>query len=412
MANIIVVGGGVVGICSALELLSQGHQVTVIDRAPNGENTCWASCGYIATGEIIPLSKPETLLKSAGWLVDPLGPLSLRLGATFSLLPWLMRFVGNARMSRIEQISKDMADLSITAVQDTQSFLQKYKLSDLLLQEPIIELYESQAELEHESKYNKLRRELGLKIEDISGAEAKEIEPALADDFAAASLLHDWRTVADSKRYVQDLYGVFVSNGGTVTTGDVTTLTKQGGRVTGVITSSGQTVASDYVIIATGAWSKKLAKSIGVTIQLEGVIGYQTILPNPNIRIKHGLTYVRGGFCITPYERGLSIGGSVEFAKLSASPNWQRADILTQKTKRVLPDLNISNGQKAMGRRPLTPDTKPIIGRAPTANNVIFATGHGQMGLTLSAKTAHLVAGLISGSIADDTVSAYAVDRF
>jgi D-amino-acid dehydrogenase len=99
------------------------------------------------------------------------------------------------------------------------------------------------------------------------------------------------------------------------------------------------------------------------------------------------MVYARGGFGITPYESGLAIVGSIEFAGLNATSNWNRADVLVEKARRVLPDLCTSNAKKRIGRRPLTPDTKPIIGRVSKLANVIIATGHGQLGLTLGATT-------------------------
>ena len=412
MANIIVIGGGVVGISCALELQSDGHKVTVIDRDPAGEGACWASCGSIAVSEVIPLSKPGTLLRAPKWLIDPTGPLTLRAKSILSVLPWFLRFAANSRMSRIKSISADISALTLTALADTEHLLAKYKLENLLRKTPVIEVYDSQKELEHEREFHDLRRALGFQIEEITGGEAAEMEPSIAKDFACATVFHDWRSVVDTKRYVLELHKAFSQNDGQVLRGEVVDFARDGEKITGIKTKTGDVFSGDQIVVAAGAWSKKLANAVGLNIFLEGVIGYQTSFETPGVDVTHGLIYAKGGFGITPYESGLAIAGSIEFADLSAQPNWKRADILVEKAKRVLPGLQTTDAQKRIGRRPLTPDTKPIIGRAPTAQNVIFATGHGQLGLTLGATTARLVVGLVSNRRPNIDMSAYRPDRF
>ena len=412
MANLIVIGAGVVGTSCALELQSDGHDVTVIDRDPAGENACWASCGSIAVSEVIPLSKPGTLLRAPKWLIDPNGPLTLRAGSILSVLPWFLRFAANSRRLRIDAISADISALTHTALADTKHFLAKYKLENLLRKTPVIEVYDSQRELEHEREFHDMRRAHGFKIEEISGDEAAEMEPSIAKDFAGATVFHDWRSVVDTKRYVLELNKAFRQNGGQVLRGEVVDFTREGDKITGVQTKTGDTLSGDQIVVAAGAWSKKLAKAVGLNILLEGVIGYQISLETPGVDVIHGLIYAKGGFGITPFESGLAIAGSIEFASLTAQPNWKRADVLVEKAKRVLPGLQTTNAQRRMGRRPLTPDTKPIIGRAAKAQNVIFATGHGQLGLTLGATTARIVSDIAANREPDVDLTAYRPDRF
>lgn len=412
MANIIVIGGGVVGIATALQLLADGHYVTVLDRDAPGEGACWASCGSLAVSEVIPLSKPGTLLRAPGWLIDPNGPLTLRPGSALKMLPWFLRFASNSRTSRIKSIATDIAALTLPALADTEQFLAHCGLQSLLRGTPVIEVYDSKAELEHERGFHDMRRDLGFQITEISGGEACEMEPALARDFACATVFGDWRSVVDTKRFVIELHRAFTDRGGIILRPEAVGFAREGNAVTGVRLKTGSDIAADKIVVAAGAWSKQLAASIGVKIQLEGVIGYQTSLEQPGIEVKHGLVYAKGGFGITPYESGLAIGGSIEFAGLDARPNWKRADVLVEKAKRVFPGLQTEAAQKRIGRRPLTPDTKPIIGTAPRHKNVIFATGHGQLGLTLAATTARLVSDIVANRPSDIDLNAYRPDRF
>lgn len=412
MARVLVIGGGVVGICCALELQNDGHTVTVVDRDAPGEGACSASCGLIAVSEVIPLSRPGTLMRAPGWLLDPTGPLTLRASSAISLIPWFLRFVNNSRRSRIKTISAELSTLTRSALVDTQALLKRYKLGGLLRDQPVIELYDSDEDLDKERVFHDIRRDLGFRIEEITGHEVAEMEPSIAGDFACAAVFRDWRSIVDGRRFVIELHKVFSERGGLVERAEVSHLIQNGDIVTGVQTTENRHFKADQIVIAAGAWSTKLAASIGISLQIKGVIGYQTIFESPDVDVNHALIYAAGGFGITPYERGLAIGGSIEFASLNAAPNWNRADALVEKAKRVLPGLCTDNARKYIGRRPMTPDTKPIIGRAANTQNVLIASGHGQLGLTLAATSALLVADLVASRQPRIDLTAFRPNRF
>ena len=214
MTHVLVIGGGVVGICCALELQNDGHTVTVIDRDAPGEGACVASCGSIAVSEVIPLSKPGTLMRAPGWLLDPTGPLTLRASSALSMLPWFLRFANNSRLSRIKAISLEISALTLSALADTQSLLKRYQLSELLRDAPVLELYDNHEDLQRERIYHDIRRDLGFQIDEISGYEANEMEPSIAGDFACGAVFRDWRSIVDGKRFVIELHKAFVERGG------------------------------------------------------------------------------------------------------------------------------------------------------------------------------------------------------
>jgi D-amino-acid dehydrogenase len=351
-------------------------------------------------------------MRAPGWLLDPLGPLTLRASSVFGVLPWFLQFLRNSRMSRICRISEEISHLGLSARSDLEAFLGRYDLSSLLRSTPVIELYDTEKELKRERKFHDMRRKLGFQLEEISGSVAKEIEPAIAKDFARAVVMHDWRSVVDTKRFVVELHRAFVTRGGEVVSQKAVGFESEGARVTGVRTDSGQVVKGDRFVMSAGAWSKELADKLGVSLSLEGVIGYQSNLTEPGVNLNHALIYPKGGFGITPYETGLAIAGSIEFARLDDAPNWKRAEILVEKAERVIPGLQTQASERRVGRRPLTADTKPIFGRARAIPNLIFNTGHGQLGLTLCATSGKLVSDLVAGRTSSIDVSAFSPDRF
>lgn len=151
------------------------------------------------------------------------------------------------------------------------------------------------------------------------------------------------------------------------------------------------------MVVAAGAGSKRFFDQIGVRAPLEGVAGYQVLLSEPGIEIRHPVIYWSGGFGFTPMERGLAVGGLIDFSGNGAPPNLDRPRIMLQKAKRVFPALNVERGETGVGYRPFLPDTKPVIDRSSRLSNVFMAFGHGQLGLTLGATTGHLVADLVAG---------------
>jgi D-amino-acid dehydrogenase len=409
VSRIVVIGGGIVGIACALELLDDGHAVTVLEPGTPGEGASWASCGSIAVSEVVPLSKPGTFARIPGWMLDPLGPLTLRPSSLLPILPWFARFAANARPARVEAIARELSVLGLAALDDTERLLARHGLKGLLGSRPVIELYDRREELAHERRFHDLRRSLGFVIDEISGAEAREMEPGIAGDFACATVFRDWRSVVDPKRLVAQMHRAFRERGGIVLPVGATTIVRDSGAVTGVRTAAGETLHADTIILAAGAASRDFARGLGAALPIEGVIGYQTSLTDPGIEVNHALVYAKGGFGITPYDSGLAVAGSIEFARIDAAPNWNRADVLVQKARRVLPGLRTERAER---RRPLTPDTKPVIGRLPTAREVICATGHGQLGVTLAATTAQHVRDLVAGRRPNVDLSPFAPDRF
>ncbi len=412
MARVVVIGGGIVGISCALGLQSQGHEVTVVEPGPVGEGASWASCGCIAVGEIVPLSQPGMLMKVPGWLLDSEAPLSLRPASALTLLPWFARFAANARRSKMRAIASDLARLTFAATADFKAQLADVGHPELLVERPVIKLFDDDDDLATMRAAFDLARELGCTIDQVSGQEAHELDPAIASDFKHAALLRDWSFVTEPKLLVETLMQSFASRGGAVVTGAATGFVRDDQHVKSVKLSDGRSINVDDFVIAAGTRSRVLAKMLGIPLRMEGVIGYSTALIDSGVDLRHTVFYAKGGFGITPYQDALAVAGTAEFADLNAQPNWNRADVLVKRAQRVLPGLKTEHAERRMGRRPFTPDTRPIIGRSRRLANVVFATGHGQLGLTLGATTARLIADVIAGRSPGIDIQAFSPDRF
>ena len=410
--GVVVIGGGVVGVCCALALQREGRRVVIVEPNEPGLGTAIASCGLIALSEVVPLSKPDILRRAPGWLLDPKGPLTIRPGALPGIIPWFLRFMWNARPRRIEEITDQLAALTRNARRDYDALLRPLGLQDLVRSKPVILLYDHADELAAERASHDRRRRLGFDVEELSGAEAAELEPAIAKDFAKAVVFKDWRAVVDTYRFVTALTDAFVAAGGTFHRGKVSGFQRDGEGIAGVELADGSPLPAREIVVAAGAWSKDLAAQLGIKLMIQAVAGYQTVLADPGVNLEHALGYAAGGFGITPMESGLAVAGTIEFSGLGQPPDYRRARIIVEKAKRVLPGLRAEGGLERVGWRPLCPDTLPVIDRAPGAANLYFATGHGQLGVTLGATTGRLIADLVTGRKPNLDLAPYGATRF
>lgn len=177
-------------------------------------------------------------------------------------------------------------------------------------------------------------------------------------------------------------------------------------------TENGDKIDADKVVIACGAWSKPLAATLGNIVPLETERGYNTILPAGAFNLTRQLYFNDHGFVVTPLSSGIRVGGAVELGGLELKPNFKRSEAMLKKAGRFLPGLKVEGGQQWMGFRPSMPDCLPVIGTARTTPSVIYAFGHGHLGLTQSAATARLVTQLANGEETAISVDPFRPGRF
>lgn len=408
----VVIGGGIVGVCCALYLQREGYRVTLVDPAAPGDSTAKWSCGQMAISEVIPLSKPGILKKIPSWLLDQKGPLALRPSALPGILPWFLRFVANARHSKIVEIAQAMTTLTEHVYEDYAPLLDACEDKTLLGDRPIIEVFDSPAGVAHERPHLELRKSLGFASEELDAGTIAELEPSLAGKFKHGLLFPDWRAVSDTEGFIAALTKSFVDQGGVRVREQVRRIDETDGLATGVTLRGGGRLAAQHVVVAAGTGSREFFAQLGVDIPLAGIAGYQVVLPSSGVEIRHSVIYADGGFCFSPMTRGLQIGGTIEFAGANAEPNFKRAEIILEKAKRILPELKTAGFEYGVGYRPFLPDTKPVIDRSARLPNVLMAFGHGQLGLTLGATTGRLIADLAAWRTTAQNLTPFSAKRF
>lgn len=409
-----VIGAGIVGISSAAFLQRAGYRVTVIDRVPPGEGCSFGNAGGVAFAEVMPTIHPRILLKIPGWLLDPLGPLTIRWSYLPKALPWFLAAGRNAMPARVKSITEARASLAMRVVADFEILLKAAETSDLLKYQDTLRLFDNERQYQAEADDRAVKMTYGFESKLLSGHECRETEPAISPHIHCGVFHGGWYFISNPERMVKSIAATIVRNGGEFLIDDVVQIEREDRSAKFLTLKSGKTAKLDRLIICAGAYSHLLAKQLGEKVLLEAERGYHMILPNSGIKLSRSLTYARTPAAVTPMEMGLRLAGSDEFAGLEAEPNWARADALWKAFKILLPELNEPDSATTrwMGRRPGTPDSLPVIGPSKTVSNVWYGFGHSHMGLTWGPSTGRLISELVCGFKSNIDLSPFRVDRF
>ncbi len=410
--DVLVVGAGIVGLAIAMRLQHEGRQVTVIDRTGVAAEASRGNAGAFAFTDIMPLASPGMLRKAPGWLLDPLGPLSIAPAYLPRIAPWLFHFWRASFPERVKASAAAQAALMDLSIVETDAMLAVAGASSMLRSDGVLHLYESQAELEASQPGWQARADHGIAFTHLQGAQAiAELQPGLSPALVAATFLPAWKTITDPLLLTQALARRFTELGGRLRRGEAQALAPDADGVD-VPLAGAQRMTAQQVVVAAGAWSHRLARTLGERIPLETERGYNTTLPVAAFDLKRQLTFSGHGFVVTPLSCGVRVGGAVEFAGLDAAPNFRRSEVLLAKAKRFMPGLNTTGGTQWMGFRPSLPDSLPAIGAAARDARVTYAFGHGHLGLTQSAATARLVADIVLGRPSALDLSPFRPQRF
>lgn len=412
MPQLIVVGAGIVGLSCAWAAQRRGWRVTLIDRAFEGDRASHGNAGGIAVTECIPLSLSGLGLLPLKWLLDPLGPLAVRARHAPRLWPWFLALRKVAEPANHWRIAKALAALNTRSLQDFETLLADIGLSADLHKRGALTVYETHGAFARDAAEWQLKRSLGARWRPVDRQELRALEPGLAPVFAQGVMLEDWAHVDDPKHIVDALRQRVQSLGAAFITGDAVLISLDSTEQPAVALADGRRVSADQVVIAAGAWSARLARTVGDRALLESERGYNTTLPASATRLRREVIFAERKFVATPLAIGLRIGGAAEFAGLEAPPNYRRSDALLQLARRYLPGLDESGAQKWMGHRPATPDSLPVIGASGTSPRVFYAFGHGHLGLTQSVTTGELIGELLAGVTSSVDLAPYAITRF
>ncbi|HEV7276487.1 MAG TPA: FAD-binding oxidoreductase [Devosiaceae bacterium] len=409
--DVAIVGAGIIGLATAVALLDAGRRVLLIDPDGIARGTSSGNAGGLAYSDILPLASKGMLSKVPGWLADPLGPLSIPPSYLPRIAPWLLRFWRAGLADRREAAIAAQAALMQLASTEMQALIARAGLAGMVHEDGVLELYESEQELTASLPGWDARERHGIGFEHVRGARLAELQPGLSPRLVAGTFVPSWHSVDDPYRFAATIGEHATARGAELLQQRVTGLRPVEQGVELQLADSSQRLARQ-VVVAAGAWSKTLTAPLGDAVPLETERGYNTTLPAGSFDLRRQLTFGGHGFVISKLASGIRVGGAVELGGLELPPNYARADAMLQKAARFLPGLTTEGGTQWMGYRPSLPDSLPVIGASRATPDIVYAFGHGHLGLTQSAATGRLVQQLLARQRPAIDLSPFSPQRF
>ncbi|WDE07193.1 FAD-binding oxidoreductase [Thalassomonas viridans] len=393
--NIAVVGAGIIGACCAAHLTSCGAKVTVFDRAmPGMAGPSRGNAAHIAASAFFPLAAPGIILDALPMLLDARAPLKMPLGQWLKLMPWLVSFMLNANKSTYQRNVNALGEFNRSVHADTEQLYRLAGLSDHLQHDGALYVYESRGSLEKSHQEFATRQRFGFDCQPLSPEQIYELEPSLAKIFTGGYLIPQWMTVRDPQKIVGGLMDYCIRQGGQFLCENISGLSSSGHGVD-IRFKNGNSAAFDQAIVAAGVGSKPLVKKQGQKKLLTAERGYNLTYTQPGIALKRAVMFADRGVVATRVDDGLRIGGWAELVADDIPANQGYFSRINDIARELFPALTTAEHYPWMGARPSTPDSLPVIERSEADHNIVYAFGHGHLGLTQGATTAKKVAQLL-----------------
>ena len=396
-AEVAVIGGGIVGITSALELQRRGKRVVVIEPNEAGAGTAAGSAGYLSDSHIFPIARSSTVRQLPRMLLDPLGPVVIRPAYAPRMVGWGVRFLGTLIPGRNSAAIAALAALNRHALASLFDVAGRAEATEYLSREGALTVCNTIADVRETRADFPIYQRYGISVNEVSQREIAELEPALTDNIAGGFFYPDEARCTDPGAFGRRLAASFVEKGGSIVRGRAIGFSQATNGSWRIGLSDDSPVCADIAVIAAGAWSKAPLQSLGYVVPLETERGYHLMLPAPGVQLRRPILFSGRRFAATPMTAGLRLAGTAEFAGLDAPMNPRRSDILFELAKPFLPALRNGSATRWMGFRPNLPDSLPAIGKAAKHDRLFYNFGHQHLGLTQSAISAELIADLIDG---------------
>ncbi len=393
-AGIAVIGGGVVGLATAVFAQRAGLQVTVYDPLPPGGGASFGNSGLISVDGCMPVSSPGMLRKVPGWLTDPLGPLAVKPGYFIKALPFLWRRVRAGAMSRVVASSDGLRALHKPGLEQYRELLGSTGFRDLIRVAGAVQILEGESAGKAERVATVLWQRHGIMPESLGQDELRQLIPEISPRVKRALLFPKNGHTVNPYRLVQKLAELLREAGGVVRQEQVLKIMPVSADEYRLITNTGDH-RSGKIVVAGGAWSKRLLAPLGIALPLETERGYHVMIKNPSIALRLPIMHRSRGFALVPMEGGLRLAGTVEIAGLEATLDERRADTIFRQGKELLPQLAGEDISIWMGHRPSLPDSLPVIEEVPGRAGLFVACGHGHTGVTAAAVTGRMITQMI-----------------
>ncbi len=414
MSKVLIIGGGIMGLSSAYYLTKAGYEVTILDKGDLTDNCSYGNAGMIVPSHFVPLAAPGMIKQGVRWMFNNKSPFYVKPSLNPDLISWGIKFLKNANNKHVEDSAKPLTELSLLSKSLYKDLAKEPGFDFELTENGILMFYKTEKAGEEEAHLAEQGRKLGLDMEVLTVAQCKALQPNLELDVLGA--VH-YR--CDAHLYPQALMSALLryltaKGVNIVRNHEVTKIETSGPTILGVFTGSQKWEADSY-IIAGGSWSPSIAKLVNIKAPLMPGKGYSFIVKEPEKRMQIPALLAEARVAITPMNGSLRYGGTMELDKINKRINMNRVRGIVESIPQYFPNLHPEIPAEKdiwFGFRPSSPDGLPYIGRSNKYNNLVVATGHGMMGLSLGPATGLLISEVIKGSKTAIDISAFSPNRF
>jgi D-amino-acid dehydrogenase len=413
--NSIIIGGGIIGLSTAFYLVNAGHAVTIIEKGDLNDNCSFGNAGYVCPSHFVPLAAPGIVWQGLKWMFNNQSPFYVKPSLNSALINWGINFMKSANQKNVDNGAKPLAEIALLSQSEYINW--RTILGDNFGYEHkgMLEVFQSENMANHAHETVNKAKELGLDVSLINKTELQNLEPNLkingigALHFKCDAHLNPNLLMNQLINYLKNKGVRFINNE------EVAKFEKQDRKIS-KITTNRNSYLVDNVVIATGSWSREIAKLVNINIPLMPGRGYSLTLDNSKYKLIHPIILSEGRVALTPFQNGtLRIGGTMEIVSTDTNPNFNRVNGILKSVKNFIPEMAIERPDDKNiwhGYRPCSADGMPYIGKSKKYENLVVATGHSMMGLSLGPGTGKLVAEILDDKQTSMQVKAFDIERF
>ena len=404
-----IIGAGIQGVCNALFLQKKGFEVTVFDRNEPGNSASYGNAGHFSPYASVPLNRPDVLTDVPAMLLSSRGPLALKWNYCFKMMPWFMKFIFNCSEKKMMHTARNMHQILDPSLSAYDELFQDVDLNGLIENKGIIYVWDDN-NLKSRELEIKIRDELGVKQKLLSPKDIHDLEPNIKPFYHGGVYYEYAKHARNPKKILDILFKNFLNKGGKFLKLNINNLDFDEKKP--ILRSDSQRFVFDKLIIACGAFSKKLTDKLHENIPLDTERGYHIHFKNFEHLISRPIVYANRGFGMTPMEQGLRVVGTVEFGGLDNPISKSRIKNLVLNAKDMLDGLPEKEDDQWLGFRPSLPDMLPVIGPSKNYENVFYSFGHHHLGWTLGPISGKIVSGMIANENTNLDLKPYSSLRF
>ncbi len=414
--KVVIIGGGIIGLSSAYYLQESGHEVTVIDKTDMSNNCSYGNAGYVCPSHFVPLATPGIVKQGLKWMLNSKSPFYVQPKFSMSLVDWGLKFMRSATPEKVERAAIPLRDVAILSQHLYETWTRLPQFGFSYEHKGLLEIFQTPKGADHAHHMMEKAHKLGLADTKMLDYESlQQLEPHTKINALGALWFKCDAHLYPNKLMEQLMADLKQKNVQLRGNEEVTGFETGNGTITKVRTNNG-VYEADAVVVASGSWSRELAAKIKVKIPLMPGRGYSVTLEDSPYKVNHPAVLVEGRAAITPMDGNkIRFGGTMEITSTQTPPRINRVEGLLEAIQRFFPEFKVpvpSIDKIWYGYRPCSADGLPYIGRNNEWNNVVIATGHSMLGLSLGAGTGKLVSEIVNEEATSMDISPFNPNRF